>query len=77
MFVLRRRCCGRCEYYLQVLKAQLEATLVNYEANKSQLESAQLLKFQALSERDRYMEMTSALQKKLLDKEEVLLVSLE
>ena len=62
---------------MQVLKAQLEATLVNYEANRSQLESAQLLKFQALSERDRYMEMTSALQKKLLDKEEVLVVSVE
>ena len=53
------------------MKAQLEATLVNYEANKNQLESAQLLKFKAFSERDRYMEMTSTLQEKLLDKEEV------
>ena len=62
---------------LQVANARLEATLVNYESDRNQLEAAQLLKFQALSERDRYMEMTSALQKKLLDKEEVSVVSLE
>ena len=69
-------CCAMCEYvciyHLQVANARLEATLVNYESGRNQLEAAQLQKLQAMAERDEYMGRTLALQQKLLDKEEVL-----
>ena len=35
------------------------------------MEAAQLQRFQAMAERDKYMEMTSTLQQKLLETEEV------
>ena len=73
-----RHCCAMCEYvciyHLQVANARLEATLVNYESDRNQLEAAQLQRLQAVAERDEYMQRTLALQQKLLDKEEVLSV---
>lgn len=53
------------------MKAQLQASLVSYEANKDLLQATQLQRFQALAERDKYMGMISALQQKLLEEEEV------
>ena len=66
-----------CDYVrlylsLQVANARLEATLVNYESDRNQLEAAQLQRLQAVAEKDEYMQRTLALQQKLLDKEEVL-----
>lgn len=54
------------------MNARLQATLVNYEADRNQLEAAQLLKFQAMAERDKYREEILVLQQMLMDKNEVL-----
>lgn len=59
------------------MKAHLEAAVMNHEAQKNQLEAAQLLKFQALAERDKYIAKTSALQQMLMDNEEVFIVAVE
>lgn len=60
-----------------MVKAQLEATLMNHGALRNQLEASQVLKIQAMAERDKYMVMSSTLQQKLLDKEEVFIETLE